>query len=532
MSFRTSLACGGLLVALVIVSTAACGDDSSASADPQKNGDPSTNPDAKAPSDSGLPSNVPSTGTIDIALVADKGAADNAVVSLGVPFPQGVLTDEKLLALKNAAGSSVDFAASVLAKWPADGSIRSILVAFKATLASGAKETWKLDYGGAQGKTVTGLAANPDGPVAALLSADWYAGSRVSGVILPVAQNKRFAKYDTGLASAFAEIDYANEGVNCGSTTAHRTYYDGPHAQYQRFLRSGDTAHYRSARAEAVWFRANEVTFYADRKLAVQVCQSDGWTPDEAIDWSVLRRMTSQGNLDDYLLTGDPAAREVVLAFGEAYRQNLPALTSGSNPQIEATERNLAWTLMGLDSYYALDARDEVKSAMVALVDRAVAWQNRGTTGALEHDINRPDPEECDDGPNGASPFMTSLLVDGVMDYWLLTGDTAKAEPLVRKLAAWYETKAITSDGLAFRYLWNCLDNDYDDSSTADLNLLIGHVFGAAYVLTKDVHWLDFGDTIAESGVENLFAERPKQWNQAARSFGRYLGYRSLGKTP
>ena len=42
--------------------------------------------------------------------------------------------------------------------------------------------------------------------------------------------------------------------------------------------------------------------------------------------------------------------------------------------------------------------------------------------------------------------FMTSLVVDGLMDYWLLTADTAKVEPFMKKLAAWYETKAITSD--------------------------------------------------------------------------------------
>jgi len=526
-----------VFLAVVFTTSAGCGDDAGdgGKSSSGSNGPPTTTqqpPTNNPPGTSPLPSEVPSSGTIDVSLSADKGAANDAVVSFGVPFPQGVFKDEKLLALKSAAGQPVAITTSVLAKWPADGSIRSVLVAFKTTLAASAKETWKLDYGGSAGPTVSGLAPNPDGPVAALLTADWYAKSRVSGVLLPIAANKRFATYDTELASEFAKIDYENEGVNCGTTAAHRTYYDGPHAQYQRFLRSGEPAHYRSARAEALWYRDNEVTFYDNRKMAVQICQSSNWNPNVEIAWSVLRRMASQGNLDDYLVTGDPAAREVVLAFGEAYRRNLPALTEGDSPSIEATERNLAWTMMGLDSYYALDARQEVKDALVSLVDRSIAWQNRGTSGALEHDLNRPDPDECDEGPNGGSPFMASLLVDGMMDYWLLTGDGAKTEPFVRKLAEWYETKAITSDKLAFRYLWNCVDNDYDDSGTADLNLLINHVFGAAYVLTKNVHWLDFGDTMADSGIENLNGDRPKQWNQAARSFGRYLGYRALGKTP
>ncbi len=68
----------------------------------------------------------------------------------------------------------------------------------------------------------------------------------------------------------------------------------------------------------------------------------------------------------------------------------------------------------------------------------------------------------------------------------------------MKKLATWYEKSALTSDKLAFRYPWNCQDNPYDESSTADLNLLIVHVMGAAYALTK----LEFGDTIADSGVD------------------------------
>jgi len=265
--------------------------------------------------------------------------------------------------------------------------------------------------------------------------------------------------------------------------------------------------------------------------MAIETCQASGWTPSVALDWSVLRRMLGQGMLDDHLLTGDPAAREAVLGLGEAYRRNLPALTAGAQPSIEVTERNMAWPIMGLSSYYALDNRSVVRDALVSVVDRAVAWQARGTSGAFEHDIVRPDPTECGNGPNGGSPFMSSLVVDGLMDYYQLTAD-GRVPEVLRKLSTWYETKAITTDKLAFRYLWNCLDNAYDDSSTADLNLLIGHVFGATYALTSDTHWLTLGDAMADSGVNAMYTKRPKQWNQGARSFGKYLGYRSRALAP
>ena len=469
---------------------------------------------------------------VPLTLIADKAQATNAVVSLGVPFAPGVLTDDTKVAVIDAAGNEVAVRASTLARWPKDGSLRSVLVSFRATLAKDAAVTYKVVYGAPRAVTSTELlAANPDGPVAATLPAAWYSASQVSGLLVPVAANKQFPAFDTTLESTFLAINYAAYGVDCASTTNHRTYYDGPHAMFQLFLRTGDAKHFRRAREEALWYRANELRWYEGRAMAVQVCQASGWTPDVAIDWSVLRRMLSQGMLDDHLLTGDPAAREAVLGLGEAYRRNLPALTAGTQPSVELTERNMAWPMMGLASYVALDSRAVVKDALVSVVDRTIAWQQRGTSGAFEHDIARADPEECSNGPKGGSPFMASLLVDGLMDYHQLTAD-ARVVEVLRKLSSWYETQALTTDKKAFRYLWNCLDNAYDDSSVADLNLLIGHVFGATYALTADKHWLTLGDSVAASGIEAMYTKRPKQWSQASRSFGKYLGYRSLGLAP
>ncbi len=474
---------------------------------------------------------APSAGKIALTLTADKGAGNDAAVSLGVPFPPGALRDAKNVAVFDTAAKEVAASASILATWPVDGSIRSVLVAFRTTLAASATATWEIRYGAPRAADAATIAPNPDGPIAATLPAQWLSSSRVSGVLLPVASNKRFAAYDTELEKQLWAIPWSTYGSNCGSTASHRTYYDAPHGMYQLYARVGDAKHYRRAREEAVLYRTTELRWYEGRAMAVQICQAAGWTPSVIIDWGVLRRMLGQGMLDDYLLTGDPAAREAVLGLGEAFRRNLPALTTGKEVTLEVTERNMAWPMMGLAAYYALDQRKEVKDAVESVLTRTVAWQARGTSGAFEHDIVRPDPSECSNGPAGGSPFMTSLLVDGLMDVHALTAD-ARIPDVVKKVAAWYETRAITTDKKAFRYLWSCLSNPYDDSTYADLNLLIGHVFGAAFHLTADKHWLTFGDTMADSGVAAIFVSRPKQWNQGARAFGRYLGYRAAGAVP
>jgi hypothetical protein len=241
--------------------------------------------------------------------------------------------------------------------------------------------------------------------------------------------------------------------------------------------------------------------------------------------------MLGQGMLDDYLLTGDPVARDALFGLGEAFLRNLPALTSGGEITVLVTERNMAWPMMGLASYYAVDHRMDIRTGLELLLDMTVDWQAAGTSGAFEHDINRPDPSECGDGPAGASPFMTSLLVDGIMDSYFLLGDT-RLPGVVTAVAEWYRDDAITSDGVAFEYLWGCNDVDYDDSGTADLNLLISHVFGAAYYVSADTAWLDFGDVMAGHGVDNLYAGAPKQWSQSTRTFIKYMGYRALGRMP
>ena len=43
--------------------------------------------------------------------------------------------------------------------------------------------------------------------------------------------------------------------------------------------------------------------------------------------------------------------------------------------------------------------------------------------------------------------------------------------------------------------------------------------------LSGDKQWLDFGDHIAQLGLRATYTRHPKQINQSARSFGKYLGY-------
>jgi hypothetical protein len=136
----------------------------------------------------------------------------------------------------------------------------------------------------------------------------------------------------------------------CSGGGEHRTYYDGTHARYQRGLRSGEPAELRAAHDEAVWYRANELEWVdADRTVAITKCEAvesgqPSWTPDSRpLDWSTLRMMSGQGSLDDYLVTGDPAAKQALAGFGKAYLRTSRSWSRGRSRSPSATSAGRSW---------------------------------------------------------------------------------------------------------------------------------------------------------------------------------------------
>jgi hypothetical protein len=473
---------------------------------------------------------------IALTVLADREAS-RAVVSLGVPFAAGARVEAARLTVVDEHGNEVPSYARTLATWPEDGSPRSILVAFRATMRAGESRAYRIREGAPCHASSGPLAPNPDGPFAAILDPRWYAASHVIGYQVAAADDTAFPAWETGLEAALASMDppWQSYGTSCDATSGARTYYDGPHALFQRFIHRGTSEAYRRARAEATWYRDHELVWFDHGNVAVHACVPT-WDPTVPLDggsdrWVPIRRLTGQGMLDDYLLTGDPGALAAVRGIGEAFLQDLDALTTIAPVTVKATERNMGWTMLGLASDYAVTPTPALRAALDRLVAMTAAWQAEGTSGAFEHDLHYADATECRVGPRGGSPFMTAILVEGLMETWFLTHHPA-IPAVVVKAATWYRDCALTTDGKAFRYLWGCEDRAYDDSSMADLNLLIAPVFGAAYFHARDPRWLDFGDAMVGHGIARMWARKPKQWSQSARALLHYMGSRALDRRP
>lgn len=83
----------------------------------------------------------------------------------GIPFPSGVLFDPDLVRLYDEAGNQVPVQTDVLAFWPRDGSIRSLLVDFQYSVEANQSRDLRLVYGEPADKRHPPLARRENGKI-------------------------------------------------------------------------------------------------------------------------------------------------------------------------------------------------------------------------------------------------------------------------------------------------------------------------------------------------------------------------------
>ena len=75
---------------------------------------------------------VQKEGSLKVPIAKLKPVENNTpLISTGVPFMRGQLESEEHIAFFDQQGNEIPIAIKVLARWPEDKSIRSVLVQFK-----------------------------------------------------------------------------------------------------------------------------------------------------------------------------------------------------------------------------------------------------------------------------------------------------------------------------------------------------------------------------------------------------------------
>ncbi|MDP2929130.1 MAG: hypothetical protein Q8O01_03570 [Candidatus Omnitrophota bacterium] len=433
------------------------------------------------------------------------------LVSSGVPFAPGQLTDERNLCIFDPNGNEISIAAKVLARWPFDNSIRSLLVQFPIRIEHNFK-TVIMRWGAPRSSADLQLIeASPDMPDAVfVLQAGYLCASKIMGEQVPVGRQP-FPKYDSNIGQYLP--GYIAKPYNPDTRTSG--YYDKTHVLYQIYARTGDINYFIAARRNAVLYRENEVV-------------KDGPERGRNALYPETRYVYVQAMADDYLFTGDERSLRMAGYMAEYLKKNFPPEKAFFPAKAKNfwTERNAAFPLIGMMTYYELTGNKEylkVCSEIVKNLYRTqMQWPGRG---GFIHNLYSHDPEEgARPDEYGGSPFMTGLLLEGIVKYHYYTGsDVAKKS--IFKALDWLMKECVASDN-GNSFVYTTADSKRDEGCP-DLNLLIAHAFGYGYKISDGARldYLEFGKKIFEEGVNSAYFGDWKHFNQNYRSSGPFLAY-------
>jgi hypothetical protein len=455
--------------------------------------------------------------TVPATVVVYSGAGANGpanLVSNAIPFRPGAVFDARQVRVLDGS-TEVPVHVRVLASWPADGSVRSLLLQFDAPSA----KTYTIQAGTT--RTTADRALTPvswDVPTRIFtLPASYLSDSLIFWEQKPLGQSGFPAWDDKQLASYFRI-----ETVGTAECASSDQYYDSMTTTYQLYVRTGDVKYLVNARRWALHHRRDQV-YLSGAYIGHGRCT----------DVNKTRYTFPQGLVQDYFMFGDEEARNVsALIVDNFYMTHAPGnYYIAPNTRGFWTEREAAFALNGIMAHYEATgnavylnkARERVASLYRMQVDNG----NR----AWVHNLYDHDPSEgCATSDWGSSPWMSGLLLEGIIKFHKLTNDaTARASILmaVDDLRARYLATGIDA-GRSFVYL-GC--PAYTDG-TPDLDNLIAHAFGYAFRMTGNVAYKTLGTAIFNTSVAEGITASHKHYDQQFRTSGHFPAYIAATSSP
>ncbi len=431
------------------------------------------------------------------------------LVSTGIPFAKGQLSSENDVSFFKEDGQEIAVAVRVLARWP-DASIRSLLVQFPFQIPE-KYEYITMQWG--RSRTVKGLdVVEPSWQFPAgmmLLPAPWLCASEVSGPQVPFGQTL-FPGYDANIEKHVENI----LAIPWKGKVSEDLYYDLPHVLYQLYIRTGDVIYFLYARRELLYYRKDHVIHEGPKK-------------GQSTDGTKTRYLFVQAMADDYFLTGDrrslDAAGEMVGYMEQAFTPDMAFYAKTRNNFW--TEREAAFPLIGFVTYYEMTGDPkylEISREIVQNLHKTQKeWPGRG---GFIHNLYAHDPEEgARPDEYGGSPFMTGLLLEGIVEFHRLTDDDTAADSIFRALEWLMREGMGTAD--AIKYL--TADKYSGSQGEPDLNMLVAQAFAYGYKISgftkQDI--LDTGVRLFKKGVSSAYLAKRKHFAQNYRSSGHFLAY-------
>lgn len=364
-----------------------------------------------------------------IVVHRNAGDAADASVSVGIPFPPGVLRDPRLLRILDEHGVEIPAAIRETLQWYAkDGSVRAVRAQFHAHLA-GDKQTFYFAVGKPRQRDITGwsyAAGLVDGgqgisvPAAlATLTPAWLCASLIAGPQLPAATGEAYANY------VATQFEWARK-LPVDDPTAW--LFDRPSTLFKAYVRSGRFEYLQAAELS---YRYYMKYIIRDGPPSSPVC-AGGWSRgDKPCD---VKYVYVEPILLSLALTGDDSEHDVttvdkMMTLWEDGGWNPPARPYRSASDY-FTERLAGLGLIETTSAYELtgDAR------YLSRVKDRIGWLDQHQRNNPDHlgndgswrnswDLHENDTWNPDNDVRGTSPWMSENIIDGLWHAWLVTGD-------------------------------------------------------------------------------------------------------------
>ena len=447
---------------------------------------------------------------------AGDGPSD--LVSNGVPFAPGVLFDEANLKLMDGL-VEVPVAVSVLARWHGDNSLRVVLLQFNASFG-GTSKTYTLEVGDPRTTSDIPLSTvSWDFPKKFLtLPATHMCNSKVVWEQSPMGTSG-YSQWEQKQLDSYGSIQY--DGAPLASCANSDQYYNNIHTSYQLYARTGNADYMLNARKWALHHARDQIYLSGDR-IGHGICS----------DWTKTRYTYIQGLVDDYFFWGDEEPLSVAGVVADDFYMIHPDkyyyLAPGERNGLW-TEREPAFALLGLVTYYEATNNvmylDRAKERIDAL--HRMQSENGGT--AWVHNLYDHDSSECG-SPNdwGVSPWMSGLLLEGIIKYHKLTEYDKARQSIIWALDYLKDNCLATADyaGESFIYLCGC-DSDPRTDGVPDLDNLLSHAYAYGYTLTGSNEYKNIALDLINTAVDNGWAGTEKHYNQQFRSSGHAVAYLS-----
>jgi hypothetical protein len=449
-----------------------------------------------------------------------SGDGPAELVSFGVPFKPGELTQLSNVRVLDGA-SEVAIGIKSLATWALDGSIRVALVQFPAPF-TGATKGFTLDIGTARTTTDRALV-----PVSwrlprkiATLPASYLSASLVMWEQKPLGQTG-YTAWEQKQTQQFSVLN--TEPV--ASNTCARTdqYYDSANSSYGIYVRTGGLQYLVSGRRWAHHHGRRQI-YLSGTNTGHGIC-TGGYVNNTRYTFvdSLVR---------DYFFWGDEESLRVAgLVVDNFYMPHADSwYYKAPSTRGFWTEREAAFAQLGLVAYYEATGNasylDRARTRFHSLHRMQVDNGNR----AWVHNLYDHDPSEgCGETDYGSSSFMAGLLFESLIRYHKLTCDPVAAESLRFALDDLRQVNVATGAyaGQSLIYLGCPSTNaDYRDGNP-DLDNLSAHAWAYAYRLSGFTRTSDrdFGQALFNTSVSDGYVGAPKQFNQAFRDSGNFVGY-------